>query len=255
MPNRGKECHNGESTAFFLDLMQTALLFETVEDIFRRVFGELKPRTAPPAFEIRYFPYANLDSTIRLQEGHEQVVVKICDLLEAAPAPIQEALAHILLRKLYRKPPEEKYNRRYRMYLNRADVRRKAMVVRQMRGRKRILSAQGTAYDLDEIFEDLNGRFFGGLLARPQLTWSPQRSRRHLGHFDPAHNAIVISRLFDSSEVPRYLVEYIMYHEMLHLKHPVEYRSHRRCVHTREFRESERKFPFYKQANKLLKEL
>jgi hypothetical protein len=235
--------------------MHTALLFETAEDIFRRVFGELKPRTAPPAFEIRYFPYANLDSTIRLQEGHAQVVVKICDLLEGAPAPIQEALAHILLRKLYRKPSEEKYNRRYRMYLNRADMRRKAMVVRQVRGRKRILSAKGTAYDLEEIFEDLNGRFFAGLLARPQLTWSSQRSRRHLGHFDPAHNAIVISRLFDSPKVPRYLVEYIMYHEMLHLTHPVEYRSHRRCVHTQEFRENERKFPFYAQANKLLKEL
>jgi predicted metal-dependent hydrolase len=235
--------------------MQTALLFETVEDIFRRVFGELKPRTQPPAFEIRYFPYANIDSTIRLQEGHERVIVKISDLLEGAPAPIQEALAHILLRKLYRKPPAEKYNRRYRMYLNRSDVRRKAMVVRQMRGRKRILSAKGTAYNLEEIFEDLNRRFFGGLLARPQLTWSPRRSRRQLGHFDPAHNAIVISRLFDSPEVPRYLVEYIMYHEMLHLKHPVEYRSHRRCVHTEEFRENERRFPFYTQANKLLKEL
>ena len=55
--------------------------------------------------------------------------------------------------------------------------------------------------------------------------------------------------------MPRYLVEYIMYHEMLHLKHPVEYRSHRRCVHTAEFRESERKFPYYTQANKLLKKL
>ena len=235
--------------------MQSSLLFETVEEIYQRVFGELKPRTRVPEFAIRYLPYANADSNIRLEEGHERISVKVSDLLQGAPAPIQEALAHILLCKLYRKAIPEKYNRRYRMYLNRADLRRKALLVRQIRGRKQILSAQGGAYDLDEIFDDLNQRFFDGLLAKPRLTWSPRRSRRMLGHFDPAHNAIVISRLFDSAKTPRYLVEYILYHEMLHLKHPVEYRSRRRCVHTKEFRESERKFPFFRQATELLKGL
>ena len=53
----------------------------------------------------------------------------------------------------------------------------------------------------------------------------------HLGHYDPAHNAIVVSRVFDDARVPRYAVEYIVYHEMLHLKHPVKLRGSRRCVH------------------------
>jgi predicted metal-dependent hydrolase len=219
------------------------------------VFRELKPRTGMPEFAIRYLPYANADSNIRLEEGHARISVRVSDLLQGAPAPIQEALAHILLCKLYRKTIPEKYSRRYRMYLNRADLRRKALLVRQIRGRKQILSAQGGAYDLDEIFDDLNQRFFDGLLAKPRLSWSPRISRRMLGHFDPAHNAIVISRLFDSAETPRYLVEYILYHEMLHLKHPVEYRSTRRCVHTKEFREQERRFPFFQQATELLKAL
>ena len=236
-------------------MIQTALLFESVEDVYRSVFRELKPRTRLPDFQVRFLPYANADSHIQIDEERRHVNVKISDQLEGAPAPVQEALAHILLRKLYRKPIPRKYSHRYRLYLNRADVRRKSLLIRQIRGRKRILTSQGRAYDLDEIFDDLNRRFFNGLLAKPQLSWSPRKSRHMLGHFDPAHNAIIISRLFDHPKTPRLLVEYILYHEMLHLKFPVEYNRSRRRVHTKEFRESERKFPQYAEAVALLKTL
>ena len=129
-------------------------------------------------------------------------------------------------------------------------------MLRRVRGRKQIVSAQGGTFDLDEMFEDLNRRFFDGLLPRPQLTWSPKRSRRMLGHWDPAHNAIVISKIFDHPKVPRFLVEYVMYHEMLHLKHPVEHRvGRRRLVHTKAFYEDERKFPRYKEAVALVKRI
>ena len=76
-----------------------------------------------------------------------------------------------------------------------------------------------------------------------------------LGHFDPAHNAILISRIFDRPEVPRLVVEYIVYHEMLHLRHPVEHRGASRCVHTREFKHAEQAFPRLAEARALLKAL
>ena len=74
----------------------------------------------------------------------------------------------------------------------------KAHLVRQIRGRKRIaVGHRDTVYHLEEIFDELNLRFFHGLLARPQMTWSQSHSRRSLAHYDPAHNAIVVSRIFD----------------------------------------------------------
>ena len=124
--------------------------------------------------------------------------------------------------------------------------------VRQMRGRKHIRSARGHYYHLEEIFDDLNRRFFHGLMGRPQLTWSRNHARSSLGHYDPAHNAIVISRVFDHPRVPRYAVEYILYHEMLHLKHPVKLRGSRRCVHSKEFMAEENNFPEVVQAKKFL---
>jgi hypothetical protein len=188
-----------------------------------------------------------------LREG--RLEVRISDLLAGAPAPVQEALAHILLGKLYRKPTAAIYAHRYRLYLNRHDVRRQAHLVKQIRGRKFVSGPKGEHFDLEEIFEQLNGQYFDGLLGRPQLGWSRGASRSMLGHFDPSHNAIIVSRIFDRETVPRLALEYVMYHEMLHLRFPVDHRGARRRVHTKEFREAERKFGQWKEAKELLKKL
>ena len=208
-----------------------------------------------PRFRIRFCPYANIDSKIRFNAGEEEITVKISDLLEGAPPSVQEALAHILLGKLYRKPIAPRFHYRYRVYVNRADIRRQALAMRRTRGRKPALNPRGGHYHLEEIFDEINSRFFHGLLARPALGWSRGASRRLLGHFDPAHNAVVISRVFDRPEVPRFVLEYVLYHEMLHLKYPPVHRSQRRCVHTPEFKRQERRFPQYDEALRQIQQL
>ena len=233
--------------------LQTSLFFETPEEIYSRVFKTLKPRTPLPELRIEYCRFANANSFIRLENG--KLHVRISDMLEGAPAPVTEALAFILLGKLYRKPAARIYTHRYRLYLNRRDVRRQAQLVRQIRGRKFISGPRGEHRNLEEVFEALNAEYFHGLLGRPQLGWSRTPSRNMLGHFDPSHNAIIISRIFDRSDVDPLGLRYVMFHEMLHLRYPVEHGPTRRCVHTREFKEAEKKFPRLKEAKELLKRL
>jgi hypothetical protein len=233
--------------------VQSSLFFETPEEIYARVFRELKPRTPVPELCVEFCRFANADSFIRLESG--RLHVRITDLLSGAPAPVMEALAHILLGKLYRKPIARKFNHRYRLYLNRKDVRRQAQLVRRIRGRKFISGPQGEHFNLDEVFERLNARYFDGLMGRPQLGWSRGRSRTMLGHFDPSHNAIIISRILDQKRLPDLALEYVMFHEMLHLQYPVDHAGVRRRVHTREFRDAEKKFPYLKEAKELLKSL
>jgi len=233
--------------------LQSSLFFETPEQTYARVFRELKPRSPLPELCVEFCRFANADSFIRLENG--RLHVRISDLLEGAPAPVFESLAYILLGKLYRKPVARMYAHRYRLYLNRRDVRRQAALVRQIRGRKFVSGPRGEFYQLDEVFERLNQEYFGGLLGRPQLGWSRQPSRSMLGHFDPAHNAIIISRIFDRREVPEIALEYVMFHEMLHLRYPVEHYGARRRVHTREFRQAEKKFPRVREAKEIIKRL
>jgi hypothetical protein len=228
-------------------------LFETPEQIYGRVFSELKPRTPPPRIEIRFCAFANANSFIRMEPGH--LLVRMSDVLESAPAPIIEALAQILIAKLFRKKIPAEYSSRYRRYLNRRDVRRRLEEVRHSRGRKLLRDPKGAAFDLEAIFEDLNFRYFFGLMAMPALGWSWRPSHGTLGHYDPSHNTIVISSLLDRPEVPRLAVEYVMFHEMLHLRHPIEHRGMRRCVHTREFKAAEEQFERFEEAKALLKRL
>jgi predicted metal-dependent hydrolase len=222
-------------------------------EIFQESYGELRPGSCLPELKIEFFAFANLNNTIRLRNG--RLLVRLSDLLEGAPEAVLRAIAHILLAKIYRHPVDRGHAARYRKYVGSHDIVRKAHLVRQMRGRKRLRSARGRFYDLEQIFEELNSRFFHGLMARPIMSWSQRHTRRILGHYDPAHNAIIISRIFDHPAMPRYVVEYIVYHEMLHLKHPVKLRGSRRCVHSQEFQEEEKLFPRVREANAFLKRL
>jgi len=231
--------------------VETALLTEPVEQIYARVFRSVRPRTPLPQIAVRFQRYANANSRIKLQNG--ELTVDLSDLLKSAPTPVQEALASILICKLFRKSPDAGVLTRYRRYLNRADVRRSLHRLRQERSRKIVLDPCGTFYDLREIFEELNLKYFYGLMARPQLGWSPRASRTSLGHYDPSHHTIVLTRLFDSAETPELAVRYVMYHEMLHLKFPTQHRGARRCVHTPEFKKAEREFENFREAKQALR--
>ena len=211
-----------------------------------------------PLLEVKLRRFTSLNTTIRLrrdQDGMGRLVVRLSDLLENAPESVHQAIAHILLAKLYRKPVAPMHADRYRRYAQSEAVSRQAEQMRQIRGRKIISSPQGKIYDMNEVFESVNRRFFHGLMGRPILTWSAHVAKRMLGHYDAAHNTIVVSRVFDRPGTPRYAIEYLLYHEMLHLKHPVKVRAGRRCVHSREFQAEERLFPELDLAREFLKRL
>src|SRR5277367_1912212 len=228
-----------------------AVLFETPEQFYQRVYRVLRPRSRPPKVELRFERFANPDSYIR--QGASSLVVRISDLLANAPAPVMESLAYILLCKLFRRPVPALYSHRYRLYLNRREMRRLADLTRRQRGRKLHGGPKGDFYNLEDVFEQLNVRHFQGMMARPDLGWSLRPSRTRLGHFDPSMHTIIISRVFDNATVPRLALEYVMFHEMLHLRFPVEHRKTRRCVHTPAFKEAEREFPELAEAKKLLR--
>jgi hypothetical protein len=223
------------------------------EHVYARVFRRLRPRTKLPEIRVEFARWANANAQIKLEDG--VLLVRIADTLEAAPGDVHEALAEILLAKMYRRPCSRAANDRYRRYLNRGDVRRNLDRVRQARGRKLIEHPQGEHFNLEEMFEELNFRYFFGLMARPAIGWSRQVSRTLLGHYDPSHNTIVLSRILDGADTPRVAVEYVLFHEMLHLRYPAEHRGPRRCVHTPAFKAAEKQFERLREAKDVLKKL
>ena len=234
-------------------LIASAKVANELVTIFEQEYRELRPRAPMPVFEIRFRRFVSLNTTIRLREG--KLHVSLSDLLEGAPESVLRAIAHILIAKIYKKPIEAKHNHRYKRFQYSETVARQTEQIRHARGAKRFSGPEGRFYNLEEVFDALNGRFFNGLLGRPQLTWSEHHAKRLLGHYDAAHNMIVVSKVFDRPSSPRYAIEYLLYHEMLHLKHPVSVRGTRRCVHGAAFKADEKVFPQLKEALAFLKRL
>jgi len=221
--------------------------------IFQEEYRALRPRAPMPPITVRFRRFTSLNTTIRLREG--EIHVSLSDLLEGAPESVIHAIAHILIAKLYKKPIEPAQNARYKRFASSAAVTRQTELIRHARGSKRFFGPEGRFYNLDEVFETLNVRFFSGLLGRPNLTWSEHHAKRSLGHYDAAHNTIVVSRVFDRPSSPRYAIEYLLYHEMLHLKHPVKMRGLRRCVHSAAFKAEEAQFPQLAEAMAFIRRL
>jgi len=116
-------------------------------------------------------------------------------------------------------------------------------------------SSRGKVYDLADLFSELNTRYFGGAIARPMLSWSQKPTRRVLGHHDHIHQAIIISSTLDNASIPRFVVEYVLYHEMLHVKHPARIVSGRTVYHGRAFRDEERRYERFEEALKWLEKV
>jgi hypothetical protein len=222
-------------------------------EVFRRVFSRLRVKSPVASIDARFHPFAGLRSTITLRGG--TLKARVSDLLAEASPLVLEALAEILVARMFHRRPSREARECYLAYTFRPEMRGRIDASRRARSSKRLLPARGRHHDLEEIFHAVNQRFFHGQIPPSRLGWSRHNSRRILGHYDSGHGAIMISRKLDSPAIPRYLVEYIVYHEMLHIRFPVERNGHRRVVHSREFREAEKKFPQYESACRQLKHL
>lgn len=221
--------------------------------LFAVEYRGVRPLAPIPAFDVKFRRFTSVNTTIRLREG--VLRVRLSDALEHAPETVHRAIAHILIAKLYRKPVAAAKADTYRQYITSEAVAQVAQQMRQTRGRKRISSPIGRYWDLQEVYQAINQRFFQNQLVQPTLTWSAHAARRMLGHYDAAHNTIVVSRVFDRADTPRCAIEYLVYHEMLHQKHPVEMKAGRRCVHSPAFQAEERLFPELRAAQEYLRKL
>ena len=202
---------------------------------------------------VEFYCYTTLKNTIR-RRG-DTLFIRISDILKDAPEEVMVALGTLLFCKLEQRTPPKNVKRLYREYVNSKKIQNRLRTLRQTRVKKVISGSKGEYYDLKESFERVNSQYFNGGLSIPTLTWSQRKTKIRFGHHDDAMDTIVISRTLDDYKLPQYLLDYIMYHEALHIKHEISYENGRRTVHSREFRDDEKKFANRERAEALLKKI
>jgi hypothetical protein len=217
-----------------------------IKTFYEEAFQVFDAKRAIPEIEVRFYPYIGINHTIRLRSG--KIFVRIAEICRAMPLNSHKALAYILVAKLLRKKVPPRAREIYSDFIKRQEIRDQAVENKRRHGRKIITSAKGSVYDLDEIFDRLNQTYFKDSLPKPVLSWSSRKTYRILGHHDSAHETVIVSKSLDDRKVPEFVVEYVVFHEMLHIFHPTEHRNGRRFNHTPAFRRNERKFLYFEAA-------
>lgn len=219
-----------------------------IRKLYADAFGIYDKERKTPEIEVSFYPYVGINHTIRIRQS--RVFVRVGEICRDMPLEAHRGLARILVAKLYGRRPPKRANKVYGDYIKTPEIRKKASESKRTLGRKMVTSAQGDTYDLERIFDLLNRQYFNSKLPKPTLTWSSRKTYRILGHHDAAHNTIVVSRSLDAESAPRFVVEYIVFHEMLHVAHPTKHVNGRRYNHTAAFKRDEQKFEFYTEAEK-----
>jgi predicted metal-dependent hydrolase len=138
------------------------------------------------------------------------------------------------------------------MPLFRKYVRERADELRKRPLKRVAAKTQGNVYDLGDLYREVNEEYFGNRVDA-MITWgtsSPRRAvrKRTLGSYSERSHVIRINPVLDKKTVPRYVVAFVVYHEMLHAAIGIVRKNGRRSAHSREFRTREKLFKDYEKA-------
>lgn len=219
--------------------------------LVERVHARLRPGHAlPRPPHVLFYPYANGTSTVRQRDG--QLRFKLTTRLEGAPDEAVEGVVALLLSRLLRVEMPRTEATNVRAYKDRLEAGRGRA---EAKGRKHI-DPVGTHRSLLESYLRVSLDLGVVLPQVPTLSWSKTVARHRFGHWDPEHNAVVISQVLDDPKVPEFVLDYVLYHELLHILHPVKMGSGtKRIVHSAAFKRDERRFPGWKEADAWINKL
>lgn len=225
---------------------------EAIAAIYAEAIRWYDPRRAKTSIHVSFYPYVGINHTIRIRDS--EIFVRIADICREMPIVCHRGLAFILIGKLFRRKIPSGAREAYAAYIDSEAMRELTSKNKRERGRKVVTTPKGSVYDLELIFDNINTDYFSGRIPKPVLTWSARKTYRILGHHDSHHDHIAISRSLDSLDVPKYVVEYVMFHEMLHIAHPTIHKNGRRHNHTAAFKRDEQKFAHFGPAERWIEQ-
>jgi len=203
-------------------------------------------------------PFSSVRHKASVNRLQMEVEAEVSDAFRLSTREALTGLALDLCARLFRKNADNEYVRAFREFSKKGALFKLSDSMRQIRARKRRDNSQGAAYDLSEVGASVMEKYRGvlSLDKMPSVFWNDKGGRRTLAFYDRAFDAVLVSRIFDSEKVPRFILEYLCFHEFLHSKYKPLYergKSMRVIVHSTAFLNDERRFEQYAEAEEWLK--
>jgi len=207
----------------------------------------------------RFKPFSSVRHKATVNRLQMQVDAEVSDAFRLSTREALTGLALDMCGRLFRRKVDDNaYVRAFREFSKKGALFKLSDSMRQIRARKRRDNSQGSVYNLSEIGASVMEKYRNVLKLdkMPSVYWNDKGGRRTLAFYDRAFDAVLVSRIFDSEKVPRFILEYLCFHEFLHSTYKPLYergKSMRVIVHSNAFLSDERKFERYAEAEDWLK--
>jgi hypothetical protein len=216
---------------------------DELADLLREAAHDMGARL-PPRLGVAVRPLVEAFFRTTARGGELRVVVN--DAFEDAPPEVLRALGEIIVARASGVARPRNVGKVFWDYVETDGLRERMQRNYLARQRSFVAETRGVAWDLDELFDDVNLSLFDGALDRPMLGWTKRPLTYRWGWYSSLvrpNGLLVLNVLLDDVRIPRFVLEGTMYHEMLHMVLDPQVSNGRRIVHTREFRARERVFP------------
>lgn len=188
---------------------------------------------------IKFYPYRNGNNSVFYEKGI--LFAKLHSRLKTASPKTVEAMFRLLISKLLRLEVMPEWKEEVSLFIDSLDDSRPLINPN--------LISQGRHYDLAELKNRVIGRYFPKIDSKIlSVFWSNRVGTRRLGSYEKRSMTIRISPVLDDPNVPQYVLEHVIHHEILHHILPVRRVLGRNRIHSREFKEREREFSEYRAA-------
>jgi hypothetical protein len=202
--------------------------------------------------EIRASFIASKDFRISWKRREKQLDILVSDYIAGAPDSVLVDLSQTMMDMIKGRPYE--YGTEYMSWVTsdefvcnnrKAYVRRSKNITRNPVGKERdLIESIDRLLDSSLLTpEDIQNSFF---------TWTVHPNYRKVGYCSPMMRVVAVSSALDDLSIPDYVVDFVVYHESLHLRQG--YRPSKRA-HDISFKKEERSFPMFKEAGEYLNNL
>ena len=175
---------------------------------------------------------------------------RVCDYLEDAEEKVIEGVAKTLFSKISGRDLE--YPDELTEWMTKESFVRSKQPVYLRRSRNLTKTTKGNSRDLKGSYDRL---VKAGLIPEDpdvHISWTIEPNLKRVGYCSVLMKVIAISSVFDSELIPEFVLDYVVYHEALHVMAGFE---PFRKKHGAEFQKNEGKHPQSEEAEAWLKKL
>ena len=216
-------------------------------------FRAVNSKVAAGRVTASYHAYKELKHTWRHRDG--VLVFRVSDYMRHSPEDVLESLAWYLICRARSVACPEAMAEQYIRHVRSGSFWSDRRDLYMSRARNLAFRPKGNERDLEAVFDYVNACYFDGAVERPALAWVSESPRTRVGYFHAPLGILAVNRALDSARVPRYVLEFVVYHELLHGVLDVDDGLARRVRHSSEFRRREQAFARYEEAQTWLSKI